>query len=206
MAVRGRGTLQVRESPNPFFCTTQSDIGTNLTKYKRSFEGPPCYKINIEKTESQKRAHFPFLYRRSSDDIGKGIPPSGSKLAEIMDHFESPSQQANIRAMGLKPVLVRPEDEEAKYVWTKDKDLFLIDRERYLNAYDHNPKRQNPLYTTTQNDIGIKGPSKATVVTQRRSRCQGFSNSFNGVRVKDQSLNCYLTRSKVHKELDPHFI
>ena len=123
-----------------------------------------------------------------------------------MDHFESPSQQANIRAMGLKPVLVKPEDEEAKYVWTKDKDLFLIDSDRYLQAYDHNPKRQNPLYTTTQNEIGIKAPSKATIVTERRSRCQAFSNSFNGVRVKDQSLNCYLTRSKVHKELDPHFI
>jgi hypothetical protein len=36
------------------------------------------------------------------------------------------------------------------------------------------------------NEIGVKPPSMATVVTKRRSRCQTFSNSFNSIKYRDQ--------------------
>jgi hypothetical protein len=40
--------------------------------------------------------------------------------------------------------------------------------------------------STSQNDIGIKCPSRATVVTERRSRSQNFSNSFQNIKYRDQ--------------------
>lgn len=42
------------------------------------------------------------------------------------------------------------------------------------------------MTTCSQNEIGIKAPSKATVVTERRSRMQAFSNSFNNIKYRDQ--------------------
>ena len=77
---------------------------------------------------------------------------------------------------------------------------------RTLESYNHDPKDQNPLYATTQNEFGIKKPTVATYTSERLPRNQQFSNSFNSQMPRDQGLNTSLTKSNVHTELNPQFV
>lgn len=61
-----------------------------------------------------------------------------------------------------------------------------IHAERYLQAYRHRPKAENPLYRTSQSVMGAKSPSTATLVTERHSINQAFSNSFGNVLYSNQ--------------------
>ena len=81
-----------------------------------------------------------------------------------------------------------------------------LDVTRLLNSYNHDPKDQNPLYATTQNEFGIKKPTAATYTTERLARNQAFSNSYNSQMPRDQGLNTSLTKSNVQTELNPQFI
>lgn len=47
-------------------------------------------------------------------------------------------------------------------------------RDALLATYNHTPKEENALYTTTNNEIGIKRPTGATFTFERRARQQGF--------------------------------
>lgn len=93
---RGRGTLTVRKSNNPFFQTTQGDIGYNADKQADSnapewkspltdhdFKMAQSMNLNEEGKEftaadTQKLAYdkgnFGFLYTRTSDTIGSKVP------------------------------------------------------------------------------------------------------------------------------------
>ena len=35
---------------------------------------------------------------------------------------------------------------------------------------------------------------------------QEFSNSFSGIKYRDQGLNTAVAKSKIHTTLDPHFL
>jgi len=61
-----------------------------------------------------------------------------------------------------------------------------IHADRYLQAYRHRPKAEDPLYRTSQNVIGAKPPSTATLVTERHSIQQNFSNSFGQILYSNQ--------------------
>lgn len=78
--------------------------------------------------------------------------------------------------------------------------------ESLLQSYKHEPKLEDPRYTTTNNEIGRKPPSVATFVAERHSKRQDFSKSFNSIKPKNTSLNTSLSKSNVHKELDPQFL
>lgn len=52
----------------------------------------------------------------------------------------------------------------------EDKDA----RDALLKNFKHTSKKENPLYSTTNNDIGIKRPTGATFTFERRARQQGF--------------------------------
>lgn len=56
----------------------------------------------------------------------------------------------------------------------------------YLAGLLSTTRLSGALPPCSQNEIGIKAPSKATVVTERRSRMQAFSNSFNNIKYRDQ--------------------
>ena len=75
-----------------------------------------------------------------------------------------------------------------------------------LAAYRHAPIAQHSMYTTTNNELGIKKPTNATFSNERAARSQNFSNSFNGVKHRNQGLNCAMTKSGAHKNLDPQWI
>ena len=78
--------------------------------------------------------------------------------------------------------------------------------EEVLAAYRHAPIQQHSMYTTTNNELGIKKPTNATFSNERAARSQNFSNSFNGVKHRNQGLNCAMTKSGAHKNLDPQWI
>lgn len=59
---------------------------------------------------------------------------------------------------------------DAKGGVPEDKDA----RDALLKSYKHTVKEENPLYSTTNNDIGIKRPTGATFTFERRARQQGF--------------------------------
>ena len=75
-----------------------------------------------------------------------------------------------------------------------------------LDNYNHVPKIENPLYTTTANEFGSKKPSQATLTKMRYMRSQSFSKSFNRIMFQDQGLNTSLSRSSVHDRLDSHLV
>lgn len=56
----------------------------------------------------------------------------------------------------------------------EDKDA----RDALLKSYKHTVKEENPLYSTTNNDIGIKRPTGATFTFERRARQQGFRYTY----------------------------
>ena len=92
---RGRGTLSVRKSNNPFFQTTQGDIGYNtdrqVTANEPDWKSPlsvddfkmaQTMNLNedgneITAADTQKLAYdkgnFGFLYTRTSDTIGSKV-------------------------------------------------------------------------------------------------------------------------------------
>ena len=53
-----------------------------------------------------------------------------------------------------------------------------VNLDRLLDSYNHNPKNQNPLYLTTQNEFGFKKPTTATYTYERIARDQKFSNRY----------------------------
>lgn len=81
-----------------------------------------------------------------------------------------------------------------------------IDVPRVLEVFEHNPKVEDPRYTTSSNEVGRKKPTTATFVKMRMARNQAFSNSFNGIKPKNTALNTSLTRSQVHEKLDQTFL
>ena len=78
--------------------------------------------------------------------------------------------------------------------------------EGLLRKYKHETKRENPLYTTANNEIGMKRPTAATFTVDRKARAQAFSRSFPTQMSRGTGLNTSVTRSVVHPALDPQFI
>lgn len=224
MAVRGRGTLEIKESRSPFFQTTSSIVGFNPSTTTREYDAPEVRRLKFNKQGADAKAHFPFLYTRASNQIGKGVPKSDSKISEIMGKSEDPIQMgefygkidgaersgsiAHWKARGLKPRFIDANtgNPEQDYIMEKGEEIVHIPVEKVLKSFSHVRKEENPMYTTTQNEIGYKKPTFETMVSMRRSRMQHFSNGFNNIKYRDQGLNCNLTKSKVHSLLDPHFL
>ena len=74
--------------------------------------------------------------------------------------------------------------------------------ERILEIYKHAPKKEHEMYMTTSNVIGALKPNVATFTAERRARNQGFSNSFQGVKYRNQGLTTAVTKSNVHDMID----
>jgi len=146
-----------------------------------------------------------FLYSRSSNKIGQGIPLSDAKLAHL--YASAPSKSSVARKLGH----VGETSDAREYMnvsvvaYNTIQHQNIVPIEKILNSYSHEPKPQNPLYATTQNEHGIKKPTVATYTAERCARDQKFSASFNSNMPRDQGLNTSLTRSNCHSELDPQF-
>jgi hypothetical protein len=194
MSVRGRGCLEVKQSTNPFFQTTTSDIGAKQVAgvpWTVDGKAPPFH--NSKHTID---GNFSFLYTRESDRIGGKVAKPVMKETKLLTKTEF-----------LKK---KREEMAAAYTETdEDKSRENVPMKRtavgVLAVYKHASKVEDPRYTTSTSDYGKKPPSVATLVIDRAARSQGFSNSFNNIKAQNTSLTTAITRSNVHSSLDPQF-
>lgn len=206
MTQRGRGTLEVHRSRNPFFQTTYGmDIGikpnenipwdASRAEYMPDPEPEPSIEGEIVQGSpapspgKSEKPDFSFLYARSSDVIGAKVKMAEGPMAALL---ERPAGPQSIKNKHLR----RQEDNMSPQ---KEKPNV----ERILTVYHHEPKPEDPRYTTSSNEYGKQKPSEATYVADRAGRPQGFSKSFNGVKPMNSSLNTGMSKSKVHSSLNP---
>ncbi|CAM9861258.1 unnamed protein product, partial [Discosporangium mesarthrocarpum] len=180
MAQRGRGCLEIKQSSNPFFTTTNSLIGTTAQDV-REFDAPPVYRRASKIDPVAAGVDWSFMYSKESSRIGSGVPYSDSKLAAIMDYKDSPGECACKKGLGKDPIMY--EHEEDVGIPLRDATGFNTQkrppedkeaREKILDKFKHVAKAENPLYSTTNNDIGFKRPTGVTFTFGRRARQQGF--------------------------------
>jgi len=66
----------------------------------------------------------------------------------------------------------------------------------------HNPRKQHPIYATTNNDYGLRKVSQIDMPDSYAGSNGRFTKTFAGGASKISSLNTAITKSKVHKLLD----
>ena len=187
-----------------FQVTSNQSYGMSINKIKKELDT-----LTQEQNE-EELSHVPenncpdlsFVYTRESDSFGLGISNSDSLLAKAMAENISVSEKLkNQRERKLNKLMMFQDYEKPKSNSLTNDQVTQV-----LESYQHHPKKQHPLYTTTSNQIGFKKPTEATFTATRIARKQGFSNSFHSIMFKDEGLNTYKSRSKVHSLLDQHFV
>lgn len=192
MANRGRGTLTVRRSDNPFFQPSSQTVGEDFSE-EIVYNAPTVERVGRPK-KLEDDYEFGFLYKRASEDIGRGIDPSDSRLSRAMAQGDTLRDIAKMKTGGIeKPT---GDDDGAPEL------SGTLRAERILDRYHHEPRAEHTMYQTTNNQYGIQRPTVATFTADRQARSQKFSNSFNGIKFRDQGLNTSLVRSTVHNSLD----
>ena len=193
MSCRGRGTLTVRRSDNPFFQTTTGDIGQDFTK-EVEYAAPTVERAPPRRTRVDNY-DFGCLYEKMSDDIGAGQHHAPSNLSRAMGAQDTRAQLTRLKTMGAPA--------SAATIAAAESRPSAADRvERILEIYKHAPKKEHEMYMTTSNVIGALKPNVATFTAERRARNQGFSNSFQGVKYRNQGLTTAVTKSNVHDMID----
>ena len=197
-----------KRNVNPFMVASNQSYGLSLSELKKNHE------LNMQKKKSiisnsnnnvkqDQKEDLSFIYRKESDRIGSGIKLSDSKLAKVLGEQESLSLKSNQRRLSSSSNNNNDccEGKSNKATTTSKEQIQTI-----IQSYNHNPKKEHPLYSTSANSFGSKKISMATYPAKCYSRSQSFSASFNRIKFRDQGLNTSLTRSNVHKHLDPQFV
>lgn len=193
---------------NPFMSTSNQSYGVNVKDLKTCsvFHQLDNNQDSEAPSSECSEPSLAFLYTRESDRIGAEVRESHSSLAKA---FEKP--KPNRKWQCKRSSGKGQEDSCDKDVHDcegdgdGDGDDHGDDGSLRNKMYKHEPKTQNPLYTTTANDIGLKQPHKSANATKRYARSQNFSKSFNRIMFQDQGLNTSLLKSNVHERLD-HFV
>ena len=159
---------------NAFMVTTNQSYGINLKTLKvcalaKSFQE--------SENEFQSKEHdLSFMFSRESDRIGEGVPTSKSPLF---------NQMMKKKIIKKKRSLCESVDDfTLRSGFEKDEDT---KRQEFQN-YRHIPVKQNPLFTTTSNEIGLVTPVEELFTHVRFARNQSFSSQFNGIMYKDEGL------------------
>ena len=178
-----------KPNSNPFFLATSNQTyGLSLVGLQEmaARQQEDTQRSTTTNSSSGKRhdLDLSFLYRRESDRIGEGIPNSDSALAAIMS-TRMPKRHTIGHTSSRSGTLSTQSTQPGSSV---DEEPSREEIEQALASYRHNPKQEDPLYTTTANEIGRKAPSYATYTVATKGRSQAFSNSFNGVMYTDESL------------------
>jgi len=148
---------------------------------------------NLHKTDCR------LFFSRESDEYGRDIPPSDSYLAKAFSQQPSLSTIAKRKRFSLSLQQKQTALNPTSCTFSKEQG------QEWIHQYSHNSKQEHVLYATTANDIGSKKPTLATLPAARFDISQKFSSSFHTTMFHDHGLNMALTRSKVHKLLDPSF-
>lgn len=142
MSIKGRGTLEVKPSRNPFLQTTSSDIGVN-TKDRIDWN----YDLNPSLVKPSSHAlseNFAFLYSRESDRIGAKVkkPDFDRSIPSMMTRTEFLKKRRE-ELLASKDVteLLNNDSAVTKYVKPNAEEI--------LKHYKHEPKYEDPRYTVT---------------------------------------------------------
>lgn len=177
-----------KPNSNPFLATSNQTYGLSLVGLQemaaRQQEDTLQQSTTSASGGKKHELDLSFLYRRESDRIGEGIPNSDSALAAIMS-TRMPKRHTIGHTRSTSGRMSNPSTEPTSSV---EGEPSREEIEQALASYRHNPKQEDPLYTTTANEIGRKAPSYATYTVATKGRSQAFSNSFNGVMYADESL------------------
>jgi len=198
--------MNLLQSSNPCMVTTNQAYGLNLEdlrkeKVQLSHMRTDSPRDQYEQDEDQKSKHLnlSFLFSRESDEYGRDIPPSDSYLAKALSEQRSLSTRAKRKRFSSSLL----QDSTSK--GNNPTRLSQDEMEQWINQYSHKTKPEHILYSTTSNQFGSKKPTLATLPTTRHDISQKFSSSFHTVMFSDHGLNMALSRSRVHKSLDPSF-
>jgi len=200
MSQRGRGCLEVKGSVNPFMQTGSSEIGFRAKKIEWAAPAINPEEMDLPAPQSEDNGNFMFLYTRESDTVGARVPKPTHSLAYEPKTKGEMLREKRDRLRALAATVKREVDPEAIEL-AKSRNI-----DACISSYKPCTKWEDPRYTTSNNEIGIKKPTIATYVTERAYRSQGFSNGFQNVKPENSSLNTSLTKSTVHPKLDPQFI
>jgi hypothetical protein len=149
------------------------------------------------KAKPDNDGFFDFMFAKPGNDYGKGLTFSDSKLSKSMMTNELPGEVATKKGEGLYQASEAPPAQVP---------LLKPTLEGILSSYEHETKKEHPVYQTTSNAIGFKRPDKATYTLDRVSIPQEFSQGFNNIKYRDQGLNTSMSKSTVHSKLDPQFL
>jgi|MDTB01.2.fsa_nt_gb hypothetical protein len=193
MTMRGRGSLEVKPSNNPFFVRTSGDFGVTPeehVEWKAALNPDFAASLKMKKSEN-----FSFLYTRESDNIGAKVDNPLDSKPRVLTKTEFLKKWRAERTKDLDPSSSAGGGDEK----TKP------NVERILSVWKQGTKDEDPRFQTTNNTYGFKAPTEATYVAERAGRPQGFSNSFQGIKPQNSGLNVGITKSNVHPSLDPQF-
>lgn len=225
--------MVVKPSNNPFFQTTQSDIGYNPSTANRNWKSPLTQE-DFDRTEkmmnssgrgvgldataeevqkaSYDKGNFAFLYTRTSDTIGSKVPKASKNAGDEGEvNGKIPRPHPKSKAEFLRDcfkstaTLAAMEQMIMNNNKTPEEMEAKQTPEEILRSYKHQPKSEDARYTTTNNEIGKRAPTVATFVSERHGIPQDFSNGFNNVKPQNTSLNTGITKSNIHPKLDPQF-
>ena len=193
MTMRGRGSLEVKPSNNPFFVRTSGDFGVQpeeKVEWKAALNPDFAASFKMKRPEN-----FSFLYTRESDSIGGKVANPLDSKPRVLTKTEFLKKWRAERTKDLNPDELKQDTEEK----------VKPDVDRILASWKQGTKEEDPRFQTTSNAYGFKAPTAATFVAERAGRPQGFSNSFQGIKPQNSGLNVGITKSNVHPSLDPQF-
>lgn len=194
---------------NPFMVTSNERYGMSLREASKRVYSSPFTNEEETSGEASKGPHalgateeptkhdMSFLYSRESDQYGDGCPNSDSVLSKVFRLKESDTMNKR-----RKSSIVLKQQQPNANVPISSKTYSKEEVNEILSQYNHNPKKQHPLYGTTANEYGLKKPSQATFQNVRHGVTQQFSKSFNRILFRNEGLNTSIPKSRIHDSLN----
>lgn len=175
--------------------TTSSVVGFNLGQ-KVEYVAPEVdYSDPSTKKAPPTKGVVEFMYQTSSANVGESINRGDSRLSQQMDKFcvreevnqIQPAVVKQLPVVAPRDALMRPEDFSINQI-----DISAIS----------GPRSEHPMYTTSQRAIGEEKSEVQVENSVRRGIPNAFTNSFNGIKYRNQGLTTAVTKSRVCSELD----
>jgi hypothetical protein len=144
MSIRGRGTLEIRQSDNPFYQPTSADIGLTsgeVTEWKITNRPP-----GANPTRHNVEGNFSFLYTRESDRIGGKVAKPQVSEVRMLSRSEFLKQR---RERAFAESTARGETIEETNNESFEQTVYKVNADDFLRAYKHEPKYEDPRYLTS---------------------------------------------------------
>ena len=140
MSLRGRGLLEVKPSSNPFFQTTTSEIGS---KHDASEQGKVDGKVPpFQQGKHNVDGNFSFLYSRESDRIGAKVAKPVMQESKLLTKTEFLKKKREEFAASSSMYQEEYNREEPQSPGKRT-------AENVLAVYKHEPKYEDPRYSTS---------------------------------------------------------